>query len=571
MATTPSGGTDLLGGTTPSTAAVQTASGGSFPQTDPNQSLPQPPIDASTGQPMTAAKFFSDYNIASTEQATYLTNGQLNGWASAYINYIQLSPIERQQLQLEMASAGLLTDAQATGEQSSVSDTAFKALIGDSQANGVSPTTYLTTIAAGGTTGAQEAILAETTGAEKELTNPAPETVDLTNPSTARAAIQNAFTQTLGYAATDAQVAQFTAALQGQDYTNAAEGNDATKAQAEQELASAKAQTSALDALGQDGVNSFITALRSAINGGGAPGAGTNTGPISGTEGGVAAQPGAPGLTLGGPGGTPGQSATQTEPTGAYHVPQISTGLNPTPPPGSGPAGNIPLIAGLVNGPEPEQPGGPVVYTTHTGEKVTYSHAATPPVAGQPGGAVHGGLYALTPKDWALARQQLPNLQLPDTPGAATPADQEAAAKAVALHLYQQYNGSWSDVAMAMAGGTPGTASGKAEGTNTQMAVFANNIVTSINNALMQVQNQAGTTPTMTVKETTPDVNAEANAAAKASDPIGYAAANYSSWGSELDKILYGSPQTYLSATSDTFTGPVAPPATPGGPSAPTS
>ena len=61
----------------------------------------------------------------------------------------------------------------------------------------------------------------------------------------------------------------------------------------------------------------------------------------------------------------------------------------------------------------------------------------------------------------------------------------------------------------------------------------------------------------ITVKVAQPDAVAEANLAAKQSDPTGYYAAQTASWGENVNQMLQGSPQYYNNATSDTFTGPV--------------
>jgi hypothetical protein len=62
----------------------------------------------------------------------------------------------------------------------------------------------------------------------------------------------------------------------------------------------------------------------------------------------------------------------------------------------------------------------------------------------------------------------------------------------------------------------------------------------------------------VTTKVTAPDATAEADLAAKQSDPTGYYAAQDASWGSVLNKMLSGTPDMYDQSSSDTFTGPVA-------------
>jgi len=73
------------------------------------------------------------------------------------------------------------------------------------------------------------------------------------------------------------------------------------------------------------------------------------------------------------------------------------------------------------------------------------------------------------------------------------------------------------------------------------------------------------------VKTSAPDVTAEANLAAKQSDPAGYEAAQTASWGSVLNKMLSGTPSFYNQSSSDTFTGPVGAQAATAQASAPTT
>ena len=65
------------------------------------------------------------------------------------------------------------------------------------------------------------------------------------------------------------------------------------------------------------------------------------------------------------------------------------------------------------------------------------------------------------------------------------------------------------------------------------------------------------TTTTIEGPTSQTDIDAEAAQEAKQADPAGYYAANYASWGSQLSKMLYGTPLTNMETTADTFTGPV--------------
>jgi hypothetical protein len=82
-------------------------------------------------------------------------------------------------------------------------------------------------------------------------------------------------------------------------------------------------------------------------------------------------------------------------------------------------------------------------------------------------------------------------------------------------------------------------------------------VAAEVNNQITALQNQVNNS-SVTVKVAAPDATAEANLAAKQSDPAGYEAAQTASWGSVLNKMLSGSPSMYNQSTADTFTGPVS-------------
>ena len=82
-------------------------------------------------------------------------------------------------------------------------------------------------------------------------------------------------------------------------------------------------------------------------------------------------------------------------------------------------------------------------------------------------------------------------------------------------------------------------------------------MATEVNNQITQLQNQVNN-DTVTTKVSQPDATAEANLAAKQSDPSGYEAAQDASWGSVLNKMLSGTTSMYNQASSAAFTGPVS-------------
>ena len=92
------------------------------------------------------------------------------------------------------------------------------------------------------------------------------------------------------------------------------------------------------------------------------------------------------------------------------------------------------------------------------------------------------------------------------------------------------------------------------------MSAFATSVANEVNSQITAIQNQVNnstTTTTIAGPTSQTDIDAEAAQEAKQADPAGYYAANYASWGSQLSKMLYGTPLTNMQTTSDTFTGPV--------------
>jgi hypothetical protein len=137
------------------------------------------------------------------------------------------------------------------------------------------------------------------------------------------------------------------------------------------------------------------------------------------------------------------------------------------------------------------------------------------------------------------------------SPGLAPEAIQKAAMTALLQDQYEKNGGSWSKAISTIASGSP---FGTAEGTH--LSNFGNQLAANVNNQIQALQTQVNNTD-VTTKVTTPDAAAEASAAAKASDPVGYYGANYASWGNVLNQMLTGAPLMYGQGTTDTFSGPV--------------
>jgi hypothetical protein len=164
----------------------------------------------------------------------------------------------------------------------------------------------------------------------------------------------------------------------------------------------------------------------------------------------------------------------------------------------------------------------------------------------------YGGTYALSAADWKKAQSIYSPASKYSTPGAAPQSVQLAAFSSLLTNQYDANGGSWSKAVASIASGSP---FGTAEGTH--LSAFGNQVAAEVNNQITAIQNQVNN-DTVTTKVTAPDATAEANLAAKQSDPAGYEAAQTASWGSVLNKMLSGTTSMYNQSSSDTFTGPVS-------------
>jgi hypothetical protein len=386
----------------------------------------------------------------------------------------------------------------------------------------------------GGINGIQNQISANLTKAQENATQPIVATVE--NPTTLSADITAAFETALGYSPDQAQISSFINQVQGQDTSYA----EAPRTEAQQQINLAHNEESALNKLGPDGIDTVIQAYQAAVSGTKMPGAGTTQGPQIGN----APNPGAQfpnqfptaGTQL--PAGTGERITPQGQEVGFNTIPTSKT-TNQIVPAGG--------LEGLVTG-------------GHMGvnqKETTYKQrpgGIAPPSPAIPGSTspTYGGLYALSAADWKKAQADYAPAKKYATPGSAPQSVQLGAFSAVLQAAYDSNGQSWSKAVASIASGSP---FGTAEGTH--LSAFGNQVASEVNNQIEAVQNQVNN-DTVTTKVSAPDAVAEADLAAKQSDPTSYYAAQDASWGSVLNKMLSGTPDMYDQSQSDTFTGPVA-------------
>ena len=613
--------------TTPAYGAGGTTQPDQFPTLDQSASNPTSQELTTLNNGMSQAQFMAMTGVTSTELPTYMTGASLNNKAYALVQYFAMDPETRQAFQQDMIDAGLLAAGKATGL---VSDglTAYKTAINVAGSTGQPVVQYLDNAVQNGIAAAQETGLTETAAANKSLENPAPITVSLENPTTLTADQQAAWNQTLGYAADPAQIAQFIAQIHAQDTQYAEAGNDATKANDEQVIANVKSADSQLNALGQDGVTMFASLYQKALGQPAVPPSTTGVPghPTLAPEALRAQMSGGRGPQLTPPGGTPTTGASPTPPAvgaqgivpdvlnagnaglravgaagaatenAAKGIPgTIGTALNAVGQAGAATGRAVQGIPGALNAagtglenliggwlfpPSPQQadadaqralagkgnkpgaPGAPGAPAPMTGGR---------PESNVPAGIAPtpSGLYNLTPQLWQEALAAYPNgsalqAQYP-TEGSAPIAIQQGAFAALAVRLYQTTAAqSWANVTEIL---QTGNTTGKPTATEQK---YANSINAQINSDISTIQSSLNNQPAIKETVTAPDAQAEAAAAAKESDPIGYTAANVSSWGGVLQSMLYGNPVASIASLANPFTGPVAPPdASSGGTSAP--
>lgn len=503
-----------------------TGGGGTFPQAQGQVSSSD--LTALNRAYPTIGQWFAARGITSTEQPFYETNGKLNQNAFELEQFYTSNEADRLSLQEEMVSAGLLTPADANGLPNSTAIAAFRAAQQNATSLGLTVDSYLQQ-AGTGTNAIENQLATSTATLEKEAN--APVTASLENPTTLSQALSSAVDQTLGYTPANMQqlIDQFVAQIHSQDIANA----EAPRTTAKAELAQIHSEQSALNQLGPDGIDSVVQAYANAVHG--LPGG--PQGPQVGTTG----------------RGAPSGGGLMTNPLPTYTKGTKTVPVTP------GVVGGIehnvenflsnPI--GAIQGQGMEHMGqqiGTRQVTTEAphigpGHITPYTYAASAPV--------YGGVYALSPTQWKKAQSLFAPAKKYSSAGQAPQAIQHAAFIALLSQQYDSNGGSWSQAIQSIATGSP---LGKAKGAGLQG--FATSVANQVNNEITNLQNQVNNA-TVTTKVTAPDAQAEALAAAKEADPVGYYGANYASWGDFLNRITYGSPLSTIQTTADTFTGPV--------------
>lgn len=486
-----------------------------------------------------AASFSSEYGVTSAEMPQFLNaSGQLNSYAQEWIAFRLMSPSDRLSMENILATAGLLKSTDATGVVSTVGDSAFRSLIGIAASQGTSANSLVTQIDQGGLGQTQTDIQNNLAQAQKNLS--APIAITETNPTTLAAQLTNAFDQALGYAPDQKQIQAFIDQIQGQETTY----GSAPRAEAQAQVDLAHSQESALNALGVNGIDSVLQAYQAAVNGTKLPGVGTNQGPVNGSTPNAAtplpAGTPTPGSAL--PAGVTERYTPQGNLVGGDILPTTTSQTTQAPEGG---------VAGFVDNNILHKN----VTTPTTTSQTSFAHQTAPFAPANAAGSTptHGGIYALSPQDWAEARKLLPGLiKANTTPGSVGASIQQAAMTALLQNQYDNNGGSWSKAISTIASGTPfGTAKG------THLSAFGDQVAAEVNSQISSLQNQVNT-DAVTVKVAQPDAAAEASAAAKSADPVGYYAANAGSWGEVLNQMLAGAPLMYGQGTADTFSGPVS-------------
>ena len=521
-------GVPVYGSTSTSTANSGTFAGGAGATATGSLTDTLNTIVAELNKDVQSGTFQSDYKISSSDMTTYYGSSGFTLAAASLVYYAQMSESERQSVQEQMVTAGVLPASEATGQMFGSPLTAFENLAGRVALTGSDPFTYLDQNAT-----PEAAIQNQISGnlAVAEKAAQAPEEITQANPTTLSAAITAAFMQTTGRAPDQAQIQAFISGVEGQYDTY---GN-APRAAAQAEITQAHNEESALNALGPDGVDKVISAYQQAVSGSGLAGAGTTQGPVTGPS--MANSPLGHTFMGGSNEVGPNVQPVGTTRTTTKMVPQGILGQ---------------FVHSLEAGVGPGAAGTPYVPQKTTSTTYRAPNLGQNAPAGVTwAGSTHGGTYALSQADWTAAQKDYAPAKKYATPGAAPQAVQQAAFTALLTNLYESNGNSWSKAVASIASGTP---FGTKEGSN--LAAFGDQVAAQVNASIAALQNEVDNSP-VTVKVAAPDVTAEANLAAKQANPVGYYAANVGSWDDVLSGMLQGSPELYNQSASDTFTGPV--------------
>jgi hypothetical protein len=500
---------------------------------------------------LTPAQFFAAYDISSTEQSAYLQGTGLNINAAYLAYYLSLNQSERQSIQDQMVTVGAIPAADANGINNSTALGAFKSLIGTTAAQGTNVLSYLTSNATG-TSAIGNQISANLTKADENATQPIIATEE--NPTTLDADLSAAFENALGYAPDQKQYDAYVAGIQAQDTTYA----EAPRAEAQAQINLAHSEDSALNKLGPDGIDQVVQAYQDAVSGTNISGAGTTQGPQLTTQ-----QSISPVMS----------GANTTAPVTTPTSQQLPPGINPTGPGMTTKEQYVPegSIGNFINtittgdkGPAQTREDVTTVHGSKTTMKKTGSTQLAPTHFTPPSSTTFGGTFALSAADWSEAQKLYPAAKKFTSAGLA-PSSVQLGAFTALLSEAKDSTGSWSKAISQIASGTP---FGSAEGSH--LSAFGDGVASQVNDQITALQNQVNN-DTVTTKVSAPDATAEANLAAKQSDPTGYYAAQSASWGEELNKMLSGTSSMYNQTSADTFTGPVGAEAATASATAPTT
>lgn len=458
------------------------------------------------------AQFEAAYGINSTDLPAYVNGNQLTEFGQTLQWYGSLTQDERQQAQTTLVALGYLPETDATGDASATALDALKSVLttghlSDFQTALSNPTT---------STQAQISTNLAAASKEADAANTTPVVANLTDTNAANQTLSKAFQDALGYQPSADEMNTFVQSLHAAQESEASGTKEAEIQAASGAETQAKTEESALQNLGENGLDAFLGAYANAIHGTGAAGGGTTQGPVMGP-------PLAPAGAQEGP-YLPGQNP--------------NTPISPTQLPNGRGAINQQLATENPNGTVNPAPGSQLAKTL---------------------GGSYGGIYALSPALWQQAQQALgtstalgKQAAKATTAGAASKTVQQAAAGALAQHLFDTNGGSWHDVAITLAGGNPQNPSdGHVLNTSTNVQNFATGVANNVNSQIEAIQNQVNNQQAPVVGKESPNPEADALAAAESADPNQYIAHNMSLVEGTVQKMLYGTPQIESLGTSN--------------------
>ena len=527
----------------------------------------------------------SDPNLITIQPgygATYGGNPNQLTYPAAIALLTTMHPDTLLTIQQEMYEAGLLSsENQVNGQYNQTTQDAWARIVSEAVRMSV-PIGAVLNFAktTGGFTKMQSTLENEITKYQTEMATPKTVSYTSTDPNALRDQLASAFTTTLGYGPTSAQVNQFVSSFHaaeqqaalattidpttGMSYLSETTGAAAGLKRAQQEL-------TALNGLGPDGIDAFLNAVRQVtLKNQAALGiTNINQGPVTQlpSQGqipmtqqyvpGQAAQAAVPGTTLPGTGGVTGPSVL----AGARNV--AVSGMDAVFP-GLFAKTPMPSTTGPTVG------GRPAVPATQ-GQEATvqnplYMHGAQmAPGTNQRNQTVPyaGGVYGINPTAWSSTLNALGyTASRYPTPASAPESVQTAVATYYSEQQLRDF-GDWGNVLSMLWTAKPLSASSNQpvfQMVNGHMTMqnFADAALTDVNNELNNMigQVQSAGPPTVIAKPT-PNAASDALAAARQSDPTGYIANESSDMFGIVNQMLYGAP-SYTGAGAGGQTGGMA-------------